>query len=288
MSEAISRVGVIGAGTMGAGIIEVAIKNGVDVLAFESNEELVAGGKARIEKSLAKAVERGKLSAEDKASALSRLTFTTSLLDFNDRQIVLEAIVENEAIKSKVFAELDEVITDPQAILATNTSSIPITRIAKATKHPERVVGLHFFNPVPVLKLVELIVSPVTGEDTIARAKDFAQNQLQKTVVVTKDRSGFIVNFLLVPYLLSAIRLVEGAVATPEDIDNAMHLGASYPLGPLALADLVGLDICKAVADSLYEEFKEPHYASPPLLSRMVEAGLLGRKTGKGFYDYSK
>lgn len=288
MSGSIQRFGVLGAGTMGSGIIEVAIKNGLDVLAFESNEDLVAAGKSRLEKSLSKAVSKGKLSEQDKEQALSRVRFTTDLKDFSDRQVVVEAIIENEDIKKSVFSQLDEVITDPQAILATNTSSIPVTRIAKATKNPQRVIGLHFFNPVPVLKLVEIIVSPLSGEDTVERAKTFATEQLGKTPVVAKDRSGFIVNFLLIPYLLAAVRMVEQDVATPEDIDTAMKLGASYPLGPLALADLVGLDVCKLAADSLYEEYKEPQYAPSPLLNRMVEAGYLGRKTGKGFYTYDQ
>jgi 3-hydroxybutyryl-CoA dehydrogenase len=282
----IERVGVVGAGQMGGGIAEVCAKAGADVLAFEPTAELVAAGKKRITASLERAAEKGKLSAEARDAALGRLKFTTDLKDFADRQLVIEAIVEDEAVKAKVFAELDAVITDPEAVLASNTSSIPIMKIAAATKNPQRVLGLHFFNPVPVLPLVELVSTLVTTDSAVERVAQFAAETLGKKVVRCSDRSGFIVNALLVPYLLSAIRMAEAGVATVEDIDTAVVAGLSHPMGPLKLCDLIGLDTMKLIADSMFEEFKEPLYAPPPLLQRMVEAGILGKKSGRGFYTY--
>ncbi len=280
----IERVGVVGGGQMGGGIAEVSAKAGVDVIVYEPTEEFAAGSKKRITASLDKAVEKGKLSADDRDAALGRLTFTTALTDLADRQLVIEAIVEDENVKAKLFAELDAIITDPDAVLASNTSSIPIMKIAAATKNPQRVLGLHFFNPVPVLPLVELVATLVTNEKAVAAVAEFAGQTLGKKVVRCTDRSGFIVNALLVPYLLSAIRMAEAGVATVEDIDTAVVAGLSHPMGPLRLCDLIGLDTMKLIADSMFEEYKEPLYAPPPLLSRMVEAGQLGKKSGRGFY----
>ena len=286
MTETVSRVGVVGAGQMGGGIAEVSARAGADVLVWEATEELATGGRARILKSLDRAVSSGKITERERDQAAERLKFTTDLTDFADRQLVVEAIVENEAVKAKVFAQLDEIVTDPDAVLASNTSSIPIMKIAAATKNPSRVLGLHFFNPVPVLPLVEVINTLVTSDEAIARVEKFAGETLGKKVVRCGDRSGFIVNALLVPYLLSAIRMAEAGVASVEDIDTAVVAGLSHPMGPLRLSDLIGLDTMKLIADSMYDEYKDAHYAPPPLLQRMVEAGQLGKKTGQGFYTY--
>lgn len=283
----VQRVGVIGAGLMGAGIAEVAAKNGSDVLVWEAKQEAADAGKARIEKSLSKAVERGKLSEEDRDAALGRLSFTTNLEDFADRELVMEAIIENEDVKKDVFAKLDKIVTDPKAALCSNTSSLPIQTIASATENPGRVLGLHFFNPVPVLPLVEVIPALTSDPEIVERARTYATETMGKTAIEAKDRSGFIVNFLLVPYMLSAVRMVEQGVATPEDIDTGMKLGAAHPMGPLTLADMVGLDTCAFIADVMYKEFGDPSYSCPPLLRRMVTAGHTGRKSGKGFYEYN-
>ncbi len=279
-------MGVIGAGQMGAGIAEVSIRAGVDVVIFEPSEALVEAGRDRITKSLQRGVSKGKLTEAERDEALARLNVTTTLSDLSDRQLVIEAIVEDESVKAKVFAELDQVITDPDAVLASNTSSIPIMKIAAATRNPQRVLGLHFFNPVPVLPLVELVSTLVTSADAVARTEQFASAVLGKQVVRCSDRSGFVVNALLVPYLLSAVRMAEGGVATVEDIDTAVVAGLSHPMGPLRLSDLIGLDTLKLIADKMFEEFKEPLYGPPPLLQRMVEAGMLGKKSGQGFYKY--
>lgn len=282
----IERVGVVGAGQMGSGIAEVCARGGVDVVVYEPTEELIAAGRKHITSSLERAASKGKLSESHRDTALGRLTFTTNLADLWDRQLVIEAVVESETVKAKIFATLDELVTDPEAVLASNTSSIPIMKIAAATKNPGRVLGLHFFNPVPVLPLVELISTLVTNDDAVARVETFASDVLGKKVVRCGDRSGFIVNALLVPYLLSAIRMAEAGVATVEDIDTAIVAGLSHPMGPLRLSDLIGLDTMKLIADSMYDEHKDPNYAPPPLLLRMVEAGRLGKKSGKGFYSY--
>jgi 3-hydroxybutyryl-CoA dehydrogenase len=282
----IERVGVVGAGQMGAGIAEVSLRAGADVRIYEPTDALVAAGRDRITKSLERGVSKGKLTQDEFDSAVAKLTVTTSLSDLADRDLVIEAIVEDAAVKAKVFAELDEVVTDPDAVLASNTSSIPIMKIAAATKNPGRVLGLHFFNPVPVLPLVELVGTLVTTDAALARTEQFAGELLGKKVVKCSDRSGFVVNALLVPYLLSAIRMAEAGVATVEDIDTAVVAGLSHPMGPLKLSDLVGLDTLKLIADSMFEEFKEPLYGPPPLLQRMVEAGQLGKKSGRGFYSY--
>jgi 3-hydroxybutyryl-CoA dehydrogenase len=282
----IERVGVIGAGQMGAGIAEVSARAGVDVLVFETSESLVTAGRNRVVKSLERGVSAGKITERERDGAVGKLKFTTALADLADRQLVIEAVIEDESVKAGIFAEMDRIITDPDAVLASNTSSIPIMKLGAATANPQRVLGLHFFNPVPVLPLVELVSTLVTDEAAAARTEQFAGQVLGKQVVRCSDRSGFVVNALLVPYLLSAIRMVEGGFATVEDVDKAVVAGLSHPMGPLRLSDLVGLDTLKLIADKLFEEFKEPHYAPPPLLLRMVEAGLLGKKSGRGFYSY--
>jgi 3-hydroxybutyryl-CoA dehydrogenase len=284
----ITRVGVVGCGLMGSGIAEVCARAGLDVIVREIDDAAAASGHARIVASLDRAVKAGKLTADDRGAALARLTVTTRLSDLAGRDLVIEAATENPDVKAALFAELDQVVKRPDAILATNTSSIPIVQVAQATTRPGQVVGLHFFNPVPVQKLVELIPSLLTSEETAQRARDFATAVLGKTAITAPDRSGFVVNALLVPYLLSAVRMVEAGHATAEDIDTGMTLGCAHPMGPLKLADLIGLDTLQSVADSLYEEYAVPLYAAPPLLRRMTAAGRLGRKTGRGFYDYQE
>jgi 3-hydroxybutyryl-CoA dehydrogenase len=282
----VERVGVVGCGIMGSGIAEVAAREGLEVVVREVDEAAVSTGRRRIEQSLARAVVAGKLSGAEREEALSRIVFTTDYGDLADRELVVEAVVEDEAAKIEVFRTLDSVVADERAVLSTNTSSIPIMKLAMATRRPEAVVGLHFFNPVPVLRLVELVPSLLTSPETVAKAEGFAVRQLHKRVIRCRDRAGFVVNALLVPYLLQAVRMLESGFATAEDIDAGMVEGCRHPMGPLALCDLIGLDTVAAVAQSLYEEFKEPLFAPPPLLSRMVEAGLLGRKSGRGFYEY--
>jgi 3-hydroxybutyryl-CoA dehydrogenase len=272
---------------MGSGIAEVSARAGLDVVVTEVSEDALKAGRSRIEKSLARAVRNGKLAEEDRAAAFDRIRYTPDLGDFADRQLVVEAVAENEAAKTEVFTSLDKVVTDPTAVFASNTSSIPIMKLGMATSRPQQVIGIHFFNPVPVLKLVELVPSLLTAEDTKARAQAFAQGKLGKQVILSQDRAGFVVNALLVPYLLSAIRMLESGFASPEDIDTGMVQGCAHPMGPLALTDLIGLDTTKAIAESMYAEFKEPLYSPPPLLLRMVDAGLLGKKSNRGFYDYS-
>jgi 3-hydroxybutyryl-CoA dehydrogenase len=284
----IERVGVVGCGLMGSGIAEVCARAGRDVVVREIDPPTAQAARRNIEKSLERASKRGKLSVEEAEAALGRIRFSDDYADFRDRQIVIEAIVESEPEKLEVFRSLDEVVAAEDAILASNTSSIPVMKLAMATRRPHAVCGLHFFNPVPVLELVELVVSLLTSEETAERAAAFANGVLGKHVIRAKDRAGFIVNQLLIPYLLSAIRMVESGFATSEDIDTGMVKGCNHPMGPLALLDLIGLDTTLAVAESLYEEFREQLYAPPPLLSRMVEAGLLGRKKGRGFFDYRK
>lgn len=288
MANSISRVGIVGAGQMGSGIIEVCAKAGSDVKVWEAKEEFLESGRARIEKSLDKAVSRGKLEQSARDEILGRISYTTNLEDFADRELVIEAIVENPEVKASVFSQLDAVVESEDAILASNTSSLPIQSIAAATKRPERVMGLHFFNPVPVLPLVEHVVTLSTGDVQAERAYEYASEALGKTVIRAKDRSGFIVNALLVPYILGAIRMLQDGIATAEDIDAGMVNGCAHPMGPLTLADMVGLDTIKFIADAMFEEYKEPTYSAPPLLNRMVEAGRFGRKSGHGFYDYSK
>jgi 3-hydroxybutyryl-CoA dehydrogenase len=273
---------------MGSGIAEVCARAGLDVVIRELDARVADQGQARIRKSMQRAIKAGKLTEEEAEAAIQRVHLTTDYGELEDREILVEAVVESEAEKLSVFAALDDVVAAKDAILASNTSSIPIMKLAMATHRPQAVCGMHFFNPVPVLPLLELVVSLMTSPDTVNRAAAFAENVLGKHVVRSKDRAGFIVNQLLIPYLLSAIRMVESGFATKEDIDAGMVKGCHHPMGPLALTDLIGLDTTLAVAESLYEEFKEQLYAPPPLLSRMVEAGLLGRKTGRGFYEYKR
>src|SRR6202453_1310167 len=280
------RVGIVGCGLMGSGIAELNARAGSDVMVIEQDADALEKGMERIEKSLSRAVNSGKMTEEESASIHANLTFSLDFSDLADRELVIEAVAENELVKLDVFRKIDAAVDDPKALLATNTSSIPIIKLAMATKRPEQVIGMHFFNPVPVLKLVELISSLLTSPETNQRARDFATDSLNKRVITSQDRAGFVVNALLIPYLLSAIRMLESGFASAEDIDTGMVLGCAHPMGPLALSDLIGLDTTLAVAESLYEEFKEPHLAPPPLLSRMTQAGLMGRKSGQGFFSY--
>ncbi len=280
----IEKVGIVGCGLMGSGIAEVASRSGYATVVREMNEELVAKGRGRVEKSMKGAVERGKLPAAQRDEAMQRLRFTTRLEDLSDCDIVVEAATENPKIKKELFAALDDGCK-PAAILASNTSSIPIIELAAVTKCPDRVVGLHFFNPVPVMKLVEVIKTIQSADETVAAARAFGES-LGKRPIIAKDRAGFVVNVLLVPYLLDAVRLVEQGVASKEDIDEGMRLGCGYPMGPLQLLDFVGIDTTYYIAEILFDEFKEPHYAPPTLLKQMTIAGLHGRKTGRGFYTY--
>ena len=278
------KVGVIGCGLMGAGIAEVFARSGLDVVVVEASLPALEAGRARLERSLRRAAAKGKV--DSAADVLTRIRMETSLEALADRELVVEAIVEDEAAKTQLFATLDKVVELPEAILASNTSSIPIMKLGVVTGRPERVIGIHFFNPVPVLQLVELVPSLLTAPEVTKQARAFVEERLGKQAIDCQDRAGFVVNALLIPFVLSAIRMLESGFATAEDIDRGLVLGAAHPQGPLALADLIGLDTTKAVAESLYEEFKEPLYAAPPLLNRMVDAGLLGRKTGRGFYTY--
>jgi len=272
---------------MGSGIAEVCARAGMDVVVREFDATAAEAGLRRIQISLDRAVRAGKLDEPARDEALARISLTTDYAELADRQLLVEAVVEDEGAKVEVFSSLDKVVEASDAILASNTSSIPIMKLGMATQRPEQVVGLHFFNPVPVLRLVELITSLLTSPTTVERAGEFASGELGKRVIRSQDRAGFVVNALLVPYLLSAIRMLESGFASADDIDTGMVEGCAHPMGPLRLTDLIGLDTTMAVAHSLYTEFKEPLYAPPPLLSRMVEAGLLGRKAGRGFYDYS-
>ncbi|NXY99762.1 3-hydroxybutyryl-CoA dehydrogenase [Streptomyces sp. BR123] len=285
-TTAISRVGIVGGGLMGAGIAEVCARAGLDTVVCEADAALARAARERVAVSLERAVQRGKLDRFSAEDALARLVFSADLDDLADRQLVIEAVTEDADTKTAVFAALDKVVADPGAILATNTSALPVMRLGRATSRADRVVGLHFFNPVPVLPLVEVVSSLHTARATRDAVAGFARDTLGKNPVHSRDRSGFVVNALLVPYLLSAIRMAESGFATAADIDTAMQLGCAHPMGPLRLADLIGLDTVAAIAEALYEEFKEPLHAPPPLLRRMVQAGLLGRKTGRGFHTY--
>jgi 3-hydroxybutyryl-CoA dehydrogenase len=282
----IERVGIVGFGQMGAGIAEVSARAGLDVVVVDNDEAALERGRGRLESSLARAVGAGKLDEVARDTALGRVAATTDLSRLADRQLVIEAAVEDEAVKRELFGRLDQVVEDEAAILASNTSTIPIVKMAMATRRPEAVLGVHFFNPVPVMPLVELISSVRTAPATAAAAEAFATGALAKSVIHAKDRAGFIVNGLLIPYLLSAVRMLEGNFASAEDIDAGMVLGCNHPLGPLALSDFIGLDTVALCAESLYAEFREPAFATPPLLARMVAGGLLGRKSGRGFYSY--
>jgi 3-hydroxybutyryl-CoA dehydrogenase len=271
---------------MGSGVAEVCARAGLEVAVVEVSEELAAAGRRRVEGSLGRAVAKGKLAADAAEAALSRLSFGTDFAALADSDLVVEAVVEDPAVKVEVFRRLDAVVARPDAILGSNTSSIPIVRLARATGRPEQVIGLHFFSPVPVMNLVEVIPSVLTSPATLSRGRAFAAEVLRKEVIQAPDRAGFIVNALLSPYTMAAIRMYEGGHATREDIDKGMMLGTNHPMGPLTLCDFIGLDVVLAVAEVLFEEFKDPFYAPPPLLRRMVEGGLLGRKSGRGFYEY--
>ncbi len=273
---------------MGSGIAEVTARAGARVTVVERDEEALAAGRERVERSLTRAVTSGKMAEEEANHTREHLSYSTEFGDLAECELVVEAVAENEAIKVDVFRKIDAAVQDPLAVLATNTSSIPIIKLAMVTTRPEQVIGMHFFNPVPVLRLVELIPSLLTSPETAERASTYASESLNKKVITSPDRAGFVVNALLIPYLLSAIRMLESGFASAEDIDTGMVVGCAHPMGPLALSDLIGLDTTLAVAESLYEEFKEPHLAPPPLLSRMTQAGLMGRKSGQGFYSYRK
>ncbi|MDX1492540.1 MAG: 3-hydroxybutyryl-CoA dehydrogenase, partial [Longimicrobiales bacterium] len=281
----IEKVGVVGCGLMGSGIAEVAAKSGFDVLVREVDDSAVEAGKKRIRKSMDRAVDKEKLSAEDRDAAWERLSFTTTVADLADRDLVIEAIVEELEAKNALFGELDGLCGDG-TIFASNTSSLTITDMAAATNRPDRFVGLHFFNPVPVMKLVEVVKTIATSDETFDRAFAFSK-ALGKTPIAAKDNSGFVVNLLLVPYMLDAIRQLERGVATVEDIDTGMMLGCGYPMGPFTLCDFVGIDTLYKISEIMYEEYREERYAPPPLLKRIVSLGRYGRKTGKGFYDWS-
>jgi len=284
MSESI---GVVGGGIMGAGIAEVAARAGCHVIVREIDDAACEASRARITASVQRAVAAGKLAEEEQAGILDRIEFTCDLEAFADRELVIEAVIEEESAKLGIFRALGTIVPE-HAILASNTSSIPIMKLAAASACPERVLGIHFFNPAPILPLVELVPSLLTSDATLERAQKFASERLGKQTIVSTDRAGFIVNALLIPYILAAIRMVESGFASAEDVDTAMVAGCAHPMGPLALADLIGLDTTSAVAKSMYAEFKEPLYAAPPLLLRMVEGGLLGRKSGRGFHTYRK
>jgi 3-hydroxybutyryl-CoA dehydrogenase len=284
----IERVGVVGCGLMGSGIAEVCARAGYDVMVHEIDAAAAERGRERLIKSLDRAVNANKLAVEQRDEAVARLSFTADIKELADRDLVVEAVVEAEEPKLDVFRTLDSVVASPDAILASNTSSIPIMKLAMATNRPENVVGLHFFNPVPVMNLVEVVTSLLTSGETRQSVADFAEHTLHKRIIHSQDRAGFIVNALLIPYILSAIRMLESGFATAADIDAGMVEGCNHPMGPLALADLIGLDTTMAVAESLYDEFREQLYAPPPLLARMCEAGLYGRKAGRGFYEYRR
>jgi 3-hydroxybutyryl-CoA dehydrogenase len=281
----INSLAVVGAGLMGSGIAEAAAVAGVEVILRDIDQAGVDRAQERIERSLARAVKGGKLTQDEAAAIRARISLTTDLGAIRDADLVVEAVPEDEQLKLSVMEAIDAAVS-ADAIIASNTSSIPITQLAHAVKNPERVIGLHFFSPVPVMNLVEIVIALDTGEQTVAVAKAFAA-RLGKTPIETKDRSGFIVNMLLVPYLMAAVRMFEEGFATREDIDVGMKLGCGHPMGPLTLSDFIGLDVLYAIGVSLYDEFKRDEYAPPPLLKRMVASGRLGRKSGRGFYEYA-
>jgi 3-hydroxybutyryl-CoA dehydrogenase len=282
----IRKVGVLGCGLMGSGIAEIAARAGYETVVREVSEEVVEKGVAKIHGSLAKAVEKGKMSAEDRDAAVGRLSGVVGLDALADCDIVIEAIIENIDEKRKTFTALDEVVKK-DALFASNTSSLTITQMAMFTRRPDQFVGLHFFNPVPVMKLVEVVRTLLTSEETYKTAFDFARS-VGKEPIACRDNSGFVVNRLLVPYLLDAIRALEEGVASVEDIDKGMQLGCGYPMGPFTLLDFVGLDTTYYIANIMFEEYREKRFAPPPLLKQMVQAGRLGKKSGRGFYDHGK
>jgi 3-hydroxybutyryl-CoA dehydrogenase len=282
----IKRVGVVGAGIMGAGIVHVCAQSGYEVVVSEINEELLNKGIGTVDHFLSRAVQKEKMTAQDKDEIMGRIKGTTSVGDFKDCDLVVEAIIENLELKKQIFKQLDE-ICPPHALLTSNTSSMTITEMAAATNRMDKVVGLHFFNPVPVMRLVEIVTTIVASQETVETLRGFAES-LGKTVVIAKDTPGFIVNRLLIPYLLHAIRLYESGLASIEDIDTAIELGLNHPMGPFRLLDILGNDTTLFIADNMFNEFKDDVYAAPVLLKRMVTAGILGRKSGRGFYGEYK
>jgi 3-hydroxybutyryl-CoA dehydrogenase len=282
----IQTIGVIGCGLMGSGIVEVAARSGFDVIVSEANDDFLQAGLARIDKSLGRAVKKGKLSEDEMSAIKARITGVVGLDAFSGVDLAIEAVSENMELKRGIFQKLNEV-TRPEVVLASNTSSISIAALAAATSRPDKVVGMHFFNPVPVMSRLEWVRGILTSDETLATAREIGE-RMGKTPVVAKDSPGFIVNRLLIPFLLDAIRMYESGLATKEDIDTGVKLGLNHPMGPLTLADFVGLDTTLCVADVLYEEYGDPNFKAPPLLRQMVAAGLLGRKSGRGFYDWRK
>lgn len=283
----VDRIGIADCGRMGAGIAEVCARAGVDVLVLVSRPSALDRSRQRVLASLDRAVAKGKLDSDSREAAASRLSFTADLVDLADVPFVIEAVPEDEQVKRDLIAELDKVLTRAGAIVATTTSSIPVMRLAGASGRPEQVIGAHFFNPATVMPLVEITPSLLTTADVVERTTAFVTGTLGKQVIRAADRSGLVVNSLLCPYLMSAIRMLESGFASAEDIDRGMTLGCAHPMGPLALADMIGLDVVEAVGRAMFDEYREAHYAPPPLLRRMVEGGLLGRKTGRGFHTYA-
>ena len=281
----INKVGVVGCGLMGSGIAEVSAKAGMQVVVREVDAKALEAGIARVQKSLDRAVQRQKTTEEERAQALERIDFSTRLEDLADADLIIEAIVEDAAVKNELFAALDE-ICKPETILASNTSSLTITDMAAATNRTERLIGLHFFNPVPVMKLVEVVRTIATSQDVVDAAFAYTRS-IGKVPILAKDNSGFVVNLLLVPYMLDAIRQLERGVASVTDIDTGMQLGCGYPMGPFTLCDFVGIDTLYRISEIMYEEYHEERYAPPPLLKRIVAMGRFGRKTKKGFYDWT-
>jgi len=286
MTMSIENVAVLGGGLMGSGIAESVALAGLPVAVRDIDEGAVEGARGRIEKSLGRAVSGGKMDEEARDAVLSRITLTTELEDLSDADLVIEAVPENAELKVDILAQLAGHVSE-RTVIASNTSSIPIAQLAAGIDRPERVLGLHFFSPVPVMKLIEIVVALDTSEETVSVATEFAA-RLGKTAIETKDRSGFIVNMLLVPYLMAAVRMYEEGFSTRESIDEGMRLGCGHPMGPLALSDLIGLDVLYSVCNSLYDEFKRDEYAPPPLLKRMVASGRIGQKAGRGFYEYDR
>jgi 3-hydroxybutyryl-CoA dehydrogenase len=284
--NSIERVGVIGGGLMGSGIVEVAARAGLDVISVEVSDDAATAAAERVEGSLRRAESRGKIETSEVTAVLERIRFVSDLDTLADRDLVVEAASEDEKIKLELFRRVGQVLEKGDAILASNTSSIPIVKLGAVSGRADHVMGVHFFNPAPVMQLVELIPSLTTSPDTLARMRTWVEDSLGKQPIDATDRAGFVVNSLLVPYLLSAMRMYEAGYASAEDIDRGMVLGCGHPMGPLALSDLIGLDTIKAIGQSMYSEFKEPLYSPPPLLDRMVDAGLLGKKSGHGFYPY--
>jgi 3-hydroxybutyryl-CoA dehydrogenase len=280
----IKKVGVVGCGAMGGGIAQLCAQSGYQVVVSEINDGFLKKGLASIDKTLSRSVEKGKLSQPDKDAVMGRIKGTTATKDFADCDLVIEAAIENLELKKKIFAELDGICLK-HAILATNTSCLSIIDMAVATKRPDKVLGLHFFNPAPVMKLLEIVKTIATSDEVVKMSQKFGES-LGKTTVIAQDAPGFIVNRVWIPFLLHGIRLYEEGVASREDIDNAIMLGLNYPMGPLTLSDMVGIDVVKFVSDALYEQLKDPRYITPTLVEKMVAAGWLGRKTGKGFYEY--